>query len=116
MASSPTARSLQECKKRGWSAHVVEKWNQYARKTFDLFGCIDIVALTDDGIMGIQATSGNNHAARVAKILAEPLALKWVKRGGQFEVWSWAKRGDAGKRKLWTLRTEDVAPLLKEAA
>ena len=36
--SSPTQRSLQHCRKNGWIAGVVEKWNQYARIRQDLFG------------------------------------------------------------------------------
>lgn len=61
-------------------------------------------------IIGIQATSGTNHAARIAKAKAEPRLRHWVDAGGRFEIWSWAKRGARGKRKTWTLRTEEVTP------
>lgn len=115
-AVTPTARTLAECRKRGWTAGVVERWNAHVHILQDLFGCIDIIALTPDGILAIQATGGDGgaHAARVKKILAEPRAKKWVESGGRFEVWSWAKRGDRGARKLWTLRVEDVAPALRD--
>lgn len=109
--SSPTQRSLAECRGRTWIAQVVERWNQYARVRQDLFGVIDIVALTDDGILGIQACAGSSHAARMAKIKAEPRAQEWLRCGGKLEVWSWAKRGVRGKRKLWTLRVESIEPL-----
>lgn len=121
-ATSPTKRTLDECRKRGWIAQVVERWNPHARIRQDLFGVIDLVAIVptlDAGaagaarspgaILGIQATSGNTggaHAARRAKILAEPRARAWVAAGGRLELWSWAKRGDRGARKLWTLRVE----------
>lgn len=113
-AKSPTARSLEECRKRGWIAGVVERWNQHAHVLQDLFGCIDIIAITPTGILAIQATSNNggNHSARVAKVLAEPRAKAWVEAGGKFEVWSWAKQGARKERKLWTLRVEDIAPAL----
>jgi hypothetical protein len=106
--SSPTQRTLAECRKRGWPAQVVE---QTIPRTFikrDLFGCIDIVAIARDTsrIVGIQVTSGTNHAARMAKARAEPRVQAWVAAGGVFEVWSWAKRGARGKRKAWTLRVE----------
>lgn len=104
--SSPTQRSLAECRKRGWIAQVVERFNVYSKKKIDLFGVIDIVVITPTGILGIQATGGGNHSHRVVKALAEPRLQSWLAAGGLFEVWSWDKRGERGKRKLWTLRTE----------
>jgi hypothetical protein len=106
---SPTARSLAECRKRGWTAQVVERWNQYARVRVDLFGCIDLVALTRQGILAIQACAGGDHAKRMAKVLAEPRTKLWLGDGGRFEVWSWSKLGAVGKRKTWQLRTSDVS-------
>jgi hypothetical protein len=109
---SPTARTLAECKRRGWIAQVVE---QTIPRTFikrDLFGIIDIIAITDQGplseIIGIQVTSGTNHAARVAKARREPRLSAWLGGGARFEVWSWSKRGARGKRKAWTLREEYI--------
>jgi hypothetical protein len=116
---STAARSLAECRKRGWTAGMVEKWNNAVKIRQDFLGCIDIIALTPDGILAIQSCSGNTgggHSDHVKKILAEPRAKKWIEAGGRFELWSWAKRGAAGKRKLWTLRVEDVAPALRELA
>ena len=112
---TPTARTLAECRKRGWTADVVER---HVRSfiTKDFLGCIDVIALTPDGFLGIQATSnsGGNHSARVAKIQAEPRAREFVRAGGRIEVWSFAKRGPRGKAKRWTLRVEPVA--FQEAA
>lgn len=105
---SPTARTLAECKRRGWPARVVE---QTIPRTFirrDLFGFIDIIAITPTATIGIQATSGANHAARIAKARQQPHFAAWLAAGRTFEVWSWSKRGDRGKRKLWTLRAESV--------
>lgn len=141
---TPTARSLAECRKRGWHAQVVE---QTIPRTFikrDLFGVIDIIAVTPSKervgglccvykrpydckpgeytcaecgttnviepghIIGIQATSGTNHAARIEKSRAEPRLVAWLRAGGRFEVWSWAKQGARGKRKTWTLREEEL--------
>jgi len=117
--TSPTKRTLAECRKRGWTAQVVERWNQHARVRVDLFGVIDLVAIVPpinplvppvagdpSGILGIQACAGASHAARRDKILAEPRARQWVVAGGRLELWSWSKRGERGKRKLWTLRIE----------
>lgn len=106
--TSPTSRALAECKRRQWPAQVVERWNSFARKRVDLFSVIDVVAIAPDGITGIQATSGSNHSARVAKIKTEPRIAQWLAAGGRMLVWSWAKRGARGKAKRWTLREEAV--------
>lgn len=114
---SPTARTLAECKKRGIVAQVVERRLPRTFTTVDLFGVIDVVAIvprieTVHGqalagqIVGIQATTGSNHASRRDKILAEPRAKLWVDAGARLELWSWSCKGAAGKRKRWTLRVE----------
>ncbi len=108
MSQSPTSRTLQECRRRGWIAQVVEQTIPHTFIKRDLFGIIDIIAITDKGTLGIQATSGNNHASRVTKSLAEPRLSAWLGAGNRFEVWSWAKQGKAGKRKVWMLREEAV--------
>ena len=105
--TSPTQRTLAECRKRGWTVDIVER--RVWRKTRDFLGCIDLIAITPQGqTIGIQATSGANHGARVSKCKAEPRVVPWLAAGNLVEVWSWAKRGARGKRKLWTLRTEAV--------
>lgn len=118
--TSPTQRTLAELKKRGWPAQVVERWNMYAKKRIDLFGVIDLVAIvtTDSmiqagcSILAIQACAGTDHARRRDKILDERRALQWVEAGGRLELWSWSKRGDRGKRKVWTLRVETYQEML----
>ena len=113
--STPTSRSLVECRNRGWECQVVERWCQYSRRRIDLFGCIDLIAIVPhDEILGfgsilaIQACAGASHAARRTKILAEPRMAKWLDAGGLLQIWSWAKRGARGKRKVWCLRVEAI--------
>ena len=108
---TPSARSLAECKKRGWRAQVVERRVPYTKTTIDLFGFGDIVALDGaPGVLMIQATSTPNMAARVSKIRTEcwEAALEWLRAGNRIEVWGFAKRGPRGKRKLWTLKTQPI--------
>jgi hypothetical protein len=106
--TSPTQRALAYCRRYDWTAQVVEKWNPHARIRQDLFGCIDLVVLDGEagGVLGVQVTSGSAHAARVKKSLEEPRLRTWLEAPARFEVWSFAKRGAAGKRKLWTLRAQ----------
>lgn len=108
--SSPTQRSLEFCRKQGWIAGVVEKWNPHARIRQDLFGCIDLIVIDDleQGPLAVQATSGTGHAARRKKSVAEPRLKLWLEAPARFEIWSWSKRGPRGKRKVWTLRREPI--------
>lgn len=114
------ARSLAECRKRGWTAQVVERRLPRTFTTVDLFGVIDIVAIAAvpgrKVILGIQACAGTDHAKRRDKILAEPRVAEWIAANGHLELWSWSKRGAAGKRKLWTLRVETYAEMVAGAA
>lgn len=105
MASKPTQRSLAILKKEcDGHVQVVEKWIAFAKKRIDLFGIIDIVALRGFRILGVQATSGSNHSSHVDKALASPHLKAWLEAEGEFEIWSFQKRGKRGQRKLWKRR------------
>lgn len=102
--TSPTARTLARCRKQGWDADVVERWNPFAHKKKDVAGCIDVVAYgTECHVLGIQTTSGSNHAARRTKALEEPRLAAWLASGARFQIWSWTQ--PAGSRR-WVLRVE----------
>lgn len=106
--ASPTARALAYCRKLGWTAEVVERWNPHARIRKDLFGFVDIVAVDDCGIVRwLQVTSTDHMTNRIAKIEGDEkmrVIAGCLGVGGLVEAWGWAKRGAKGKRKLWTLR------------
>ncbi len=95
MAASPTQRTLQECRRRLWPAAVVERWNPFAHVRQDLFGGIDLVVLDDlPGVLGIQATSDSNVAARVTKLtglIADGPLRVWLERNNRIQVWGWKK-------------------------
>lgn len=103
---SPTQRALAHCKKNGWTAQVVERWNSYARVRVDLLGCIDLIVLDGQGggPLGVQVTSGSNVAARMQKARQEPRLAAWMSAPARFEVWGYRKVGTRGKRKVWELR------------
>ena len=132
---SPTQRTLDELRRRGWTAQVVERpWNKFSKVTLDLFGVIDLVAIVPPSkeyppyghlpgaILGIQATTGTNHASRRTKILAEPRAKEWVDAGGRLELWTWSQRvaykanGSKSVRPAWTLRVETYAEMVAAAS
>lgn len=66
--TSPTQRTLTEMRSRGYVCEVTEKWNPFAKVRQDLFGFIDVLCLGNGEIVGVQATSSDNVAARVRKI------------------------------------------------
>ena len=69
-----------------------EYWNGFARKRVDLFGFIDIVAVSDHTI-GVQCTSDSNVSSRVNKIMEEKDALRTLKKAGwKIQVWGWKKK------------------------
>lgn len=77
--------------------------------TQDLFGIIDTIALHKDRDrpLAVQSCAGSGHAAHREKIMASK-SRKLVTRHFDLEIWSWAKRGERGKRKLWSVRRERI--------
>ena len=108
--TSPTVRSLALLRKAGYSAQVVERYNPYAHVRIDLFGFIDIVAVKEgeSGVLGVQTTSQSNVGARIKKVLGIPQAKIWLQAGNSIVVHGWAKKGKAGKRKLWQVTTRCI--------
>lgn len=104
---SPTARTLKLLRDQGYHAEVVERWIPQRRIRKDLFGFIDIVAIMNGQLLGVQATSGSNVSARVKKIKESPLYRTWLSTGAYLHVIGWRKlcrRGPNGKRlksKAW---------------
>lgn len=109
--STPTSRTLDRLRSEGWIPEVVEqkihipgpKPRMFKR---DLFGCIDVIACHKKlgQTLGVQCTTGDNHAARRTKALAEPRLKTWLLCGNRFEVWSWRKVDGR-----WQVRQEAVS-------
>lgn len=109
----PTQRTLEHLRDAGHLVDVVERWicvpsmpGGGIRK--DLFGGIDVVAIIDRQIVGIQCGAASGHSGHKKKCLAEPRILTWINAGGRFLIHSWAKQGAVGKQKRWTLRVEEL--------
>jgi hypothetical protein len=88
---SPTQRTLEHLRALGYPlVQVVERWNPHARVRQDLFGCLDILAVGPD-IVGVQATSGSNVAARIKKLEASPALPVLRSAGIRVLVHGWRK-------------------------
>lgn len=103
--SSPTQRSLAYLRSLGYEVDIAEHWNPFARRRNDLFGIIDLVALTPDGTIGVQTTSASNVSARIRKIEDSPMLFALRRAGWRIEVHGWKK----DKSGSWRLRIEDVS-------
>ena len=91
--SSPTQRSLAHLRAAGYPlVQVVERWNPHAKVRQDLFGIVDVLAVSDTEIVAIQTTSASNVAARIAKITDSPALPILRKAGIRVLVHGWAKR------------------------
>lgn len=88
---SPTQRSLKYLRENGFTAEVVERWNQWAKVRQDLFKCIDIVALGNGETLGVQTTSYSNMSARIKKIKDSEYFNELKKSGWKLVVHGWKK-------------------------
>ena len=104
MATSPTQRTLALLRKEGYTAEVTEHWNAFARIRQDLFNVIDVLALGDGEILGVQATSYGNISARAKKIADSEHIGAIRKAGMRLEIWGWRKVG-----RLWQVKRVDVS-------
>jgi hypothetical protein len=85
---------------------VVERWIVQAGVRKDFLGCIDLVAVKPgEPILGVQATSADNVAARLNKARALPGLKAWLDAGAAFQVWGWALR-----KGRWHVRRVAVQP------
>ena len=92
MPASPTQRTLAKLRLDGYIAQVVEKWNPHAKIRQDLFGIIDVLAIADGEVLGVQATAYPNGGARVKKI-AESEHIDAIRKANiRVEVWEWRKQ------------------------
>lgn len=112
---SNTQRTLRALRQGGYICEIAERWIQYGpgdpRRKFatgmrkDMFGFIDIIAITPLGLCAIQST-GSDFAAHDRLILENEIAPEWMTAGGRIELWGWRKvklkRG--GKAMRWKPR------------
>jgi hypothetical protein len=89
--ASPTTRSLQELRDRGYSAWVVEHFNYFTKQRKDLFGFIDVLAIKKDETLAVQTTSRGNIQARIKKIVENEYYELVKEAGWIIEVHGWGK-------------------------
>lgn len=91
MKTSPTQLSLRHLRKTCAAVAVTEKWNPHARIRQDLFGFVDILALSGSETIAVQSTSWDNVSSRVKKIAESPLVEAVKSAGWSIIVHGWRK-------------------------
>ncbi len=102
---SPTQRTLEELRKRGYTAAITERWNPFAKIRQDLFGIVDVLAVGNGETLAVQCTSGSNVSSRVDKIAAADVTIELRKAGWKLAVWGWRKNSEG----RWVLREVDCS-------
>lgn len=119
MPTSPTQRTLQALRKKGYTCAITEKWNPHAHIRQDLFQILDLLCLAKDEILGIQCTTYAHHADHKTKIINHENTRIWLNAGGKLEIWSW-KKTMKGKRVAYESRVEEITlddlPIKKQEA
>jgi hypothetical protein len=106
---SPTARSLELLRERGYRCEVVERRIPHSFITKDLFGFIDIIAIKGGETLAVQTTSGDNVSHRAEKIAESETVGDVREAGWRIHIHGWRKGGKQGERKTWTCREVDVS-------
>lgn len=101
-AATPTARTLNALRKRGFIADVVERWLPVVRIRKDLFGILDVVAVGHGMSVGIQLTTAANTPSRVRKLQESPALYDLLRAGWTIQVWGWRKPGKLNQK--WSYR------------
>lgn len=88
-----TEKTLKKLRNEGWQAQVVEKWLQACRRRVDLFGIIDIVAIRDGEILGVQSTSYNGRRSHLDDMMGEKrqAVMSWLQARGRLVLMTWKK-------------------------
>jgi hypothetical protein len=108
-----TQRTTKRLKELNYPFGIVEKWVRIPNlpgggKKIDLFGIIDIIALTPTGVMGLQSC-GPDFSAHFKTITVDKRieSLRWLSTPGtSLELWGWRKllKKKGGKQKIWVPR------------
>jgi carbonic anhydrase len=100
--TTPHSKRLLESE--GYLVDTVERWIPGANIRKDLYGFLDILAIREGEVLGVQVTSHTNIASRINKISLHPNLAAVRKAGLRIEVHGW--KNTKGK---WSVRREDLS-------
>lgn len=103
--SSPTQRSKKLLEDEGYTVEIVERYNSFVKRRFDLFGFIDLLAIKPGETVGVQTTSYSNLSARVRKIADHENVDAVREAGWKILVHGWRKN----PKGRWEVVVKDVS-------
>ena len=103
--SSPTQRSKALLESQGYRVEIVERYNSFVKRRFDLFGFIDLLAIKPGETVGVQTTSYSNMSARIRKIAEHENVGAVREAGWQILVHGWRKNSKG----RWECVVRDVS-------
>lgn len=103
--SSPTQRSKKLLEDEGYTVEIVERYNSFVKRRFDLFGFIDLLAIKPGETVGVQTTSYSNLSARVRKIADHENVDAVREAGWKILVHGWRKNA----KNRWEVVVKDVS-------
>jgi hypothetical protein len=84
---TPTALTMRYMRRSGYLVDVAERWVPRANVRRDLFGIIDLIAITiGEPVLAVQCTSLSHVSARLKKARQSPALAVWLKTGSRFQV------------------------------
>ena len=107
---SNVSRTLKTLRDDSYICDIVERYNPFTKRRNDLFGFIDLIAIKENEIIGVQCCSGSSHAAHKKKILASEYFPLWLNAGGKVQLRSWrkVKTKKGGMATKWKERVEAI--------
>jgi hypothetical protein len=104
---SPTQLSKKHLTEQGYLPWITEHWNSFAKIRQDLFGFIDIIAVKEGSILGVQTTSKSNLSARVKKIKESEYLPIILSSGMRVIVHGWSKK-KIGRKNVFELTQREI--------
>lgn len=121
---TPTARTLEHLRRKGWRACVVEQRLHIPggfSVTRDAFGFIDVLAIREGtpGAFAVQVTDRSSVNAHIHKVTDDTMEdrngervpnktrdnlIVWLRTGNRMEIFGWDKGGARGETKAWRYR------------
>ena len=105
---SNVSRTMDYYRSLGYEVWIVERYIYQAKKKFDLFGIIDLIAIAKNEIIGIQVC-GSDYSSHEKKIEEGEYTKLWLESGARLVLIGWRKlklkRG--GKAMRWKPRLKE---------
>ena len=93
--SKYTTKTLDLLREHGYKVGGVEKYQFHTRVRQDLFGWIDIIAIKEGELLGVQSTSyqaRKQHIDKMAEASIQDMISLWCKTGAKALMITWKKQ------------------------